>query len=115
LFPIYQPISVHPTHEDSGSVCTGDVFLPAQIPADLDLLVELCDVVLAVCRVRDVLDVLERLVLDLVALGQHVHAQAGDVDEDVVVLVERVRVGVRGAAAALEVLAAHEAGVDVDV
>ena len=52
---------------------------------------------------------------DLVALGQDVDFLRAHVDKDMVALVEGVEVGVGLGAATLEVLAAHQAGVDVDV
>ena len=53
--------------------------------------------------------------MNFVAFGEDVHASGVDVDEDVVGGVEAVEVCVCVGATALEVFAADEAGVDVDV
>ena len=66
-------------------------------------------------RVGHVLDVVEAVAPHLVALGQHVDAPRLEVDVDVVVLVERVEVGVRLGPPALVVPPADEARVHVDV
>jgi len=66
-------------------------------------------------RVQERLDVGERRVVDLVAVGQDKDLLRLEVDEDVVVVVEGVRVGRRRLAAPLEVLAVDEARVDVVV
>ena len=62
-----------------------------------------------------VLDVTQRRVDDLVAVGQAVDTPVAQVHVDVVRLLQRVRVGLRVLPAPLEILAANQARVDVEV
>lgn len=94
---------------------TRDVLPLGEIHALEGLRIEAADIVFGVRRVNDVFYVVERVVEDFVALGEDVDAERRDVDEDVVVGVEGVCVCVGARAATLEVLAADETRVDVDV
>ncbi|KUI71225.1 hypothetical protein VM1G_11746 [Cytospora mali] len=91
------------------------VLLPGDREARPRPPVYLGDLLLRVPRVRHVLDVVQALARDLVPLRQHVHLLRLHVDEHVVAVLQRVEVGVGFGPPALEVLAAHEARVDVDV
>mmetsp|Transcript_48971 Transcript_48971/g.129455 ORF Transcript_48971/g.129455 Transcript_48971/m.129455 type:complete len:415 (+) Transcript_48971:887-2131(+) len=73
----------------------------------------LLNVLLVVGRGQVVLDVLERLIDDLVRVGDAKHLAVNDVHPHVVTLFQGVAIRVGLLAAALEVLAVHEVDVDV--
>ncbi|KAI6767214.1 hypothetical protein HG531_011574 [Fusarium graminearum] len=77
--------------------------------------IHLDNLLLGVARIRDIFDILERAALHLVTFREDVDALGLEVDVDVVVLVERVKVGVRLGTATLEVLATDQTCVDIDV
>ncbi|KUI52661.1 hypothetical protein VP1G_10498 [Cytospora mali] len=91
------------------------VLLPGDREARPRPPVHLGDLLLRVPGVRHVLDVVQALARDLVALRQHVHLLRLHVDEHMVAVLQRVEVGMGFGPPTLEVLAAHEARVDVDV
>ena len=93
----------------------GHIFPATQIPPDFILLIQLRHLLFRVRRVHDVLYIREGFTVNFIALGEDVGAGGGHVDEDVVVFVEGVEVGVGVWTAALEVFPADEAGIDVDV
>lgn len=66
-------------------------------------------------RFEQVLDVGEGGIVDLVPVREHIYFLRFEVDENMVVLVEGMRVGRRGLAPSLKVLPVDETGVDVVV